>query len=166
MPAIHLTTFIEAPIERVFDLSRSITLHAKTMESTGEKAIGGITSGLINLNETVTWQAKHFFKTRILKSKISAMEPFTFFEDEMIEGDFKSLRHQHHFKPVANGTIMIDMFNFETPYKNFGQLFNRLFLTGYLKKLLEKRNSIIKEYAETGKWKGILASSDYAQSSY
>jgi hypothetical protein len=63
MPTIHLTTFIEAPVKRVFDLSRNITLHKKSMQNTGETAIAGVTSGLINLNETVTWQAKHLFKT-------------------------------------------------------------------------------------------------------
>ena len=156
MPTIHLTTFIEAPAERVFDLSRNITLHKKSMEKSGEKAIAGITSGLINLNETVTWQAKHLFKTRIFKSRISAMEPYTFFEDEMISGDFESVRHEHHFKTIANGTIMIDIFCYESPYGKVGEIFNSLYLTRYLKALLEVRNRVIKEYAETNKWKGIL----------
>ena len=156
MPVIHLTTFVEAPIERVFDLSRSITLHAKSMQSSGEKAIDGVTSGLINLGETVTWQAKHLFKERILKSRISAMTFPTFFEDEMLDGDFKSIRHEHHFKPIANGTIMIDLFHFETPYGKFGELVNNIFLTRYLKKLLAGRNQIVKQYAETNKWKSIL----------
>ncbi|MES1224732.1 MAG: cell division protein, partial [Bacteroidota bacterium] len=52
MPSIHLTTFIAAPVERVFDLSRSITLHKISASHTDEKAIAGITSGLINVNET------------------------------------------------------------------------------------------------------------------
>lgn len=156
MPVIHLTTFVGAPIERVFDLSRSITLHAKSMEASGEKAIDGVTSGLINLNETVTWQAKHFLKQRILKSRISAMTFPTFFEDEMIEGDFKSIRHEHHFKPIANGTIMIDLFHFETPYGKFGELVNTIILTRYMKKLLVSRNQIVKQYAESTKWESIL----------
>jgi ligand-binding SRPBCC domain-containing protein len=156
MPTIHLTTFIEAPVRRVFDLSRNITLHKKTMEKSGEKAIAGVTSGLINLNETVTWQAKHLFKTRIFKSRISAMEPYTFFQDEMVSGDFRSVRHEHHFKTIANGTIMIDFFHFESPYGSLGMIANKLLLTRYLRNLLENRNRIIKEYAETNKWKGIL----------
>jgi ligand-binding SRPBCC domain-containing protein len=156
MPTIHLTTFIEAPLKRVFDLSRNITVHKKSMEKTGERAIAGVTSGLINLNETVTWQAKHLFKTRIFKSRISAMELYTFFEDEMVAGDFRSVRHEHHFKPIANGTIMIDFFHFETPYGSLGQVANKLILTRYLKNLLENRNKVIKHYAETKMWKGLL----------
>jgi ligand-binding SRPBCC domain-containing protein len=156
MPKIHLTSFIAAPIERVFDLSRSINLHQISTASTGEKAIEGIMNGLINKDQTVTWQAKHLFKTRRFTSKISEMKSPEFFVDEMVKGDFKSFHHEHHFKATANGTIMIDLVNFETPYGNFGKIVNRIFLKKYLERFLIKRNEVIKEYAETQKWKTIL----------
>jgi len=156
MPRIHLTTFIAAPVERVFNLSRSISLHKISTAGTNEEAIAGITSGLINLNETVTWRAKHLFKTRQHTSVISAMEMPVQFVDEMVEGEFKSFRHEHHFKPIDNGTIMIDLLDFETPYGTFGKIFNSIYLKKYLEKFLQKRNNVIKEYAETQKWKVIL----------
>ena len=156
MPTIHLTTFVAAPAERVFDLSRSIDLHRKSMAHTGEEAIAGTVSGLLGLDETVTWKAKHLFKTRILRSRITAMNRPLSFTDEMVEGDFKSLRHEHYFKSIGNGTLLIDLFHFESPYGGLGRLANRLFLTDYLKKLLESRNLIIREYAESEKWKFIL----------
>lgn len=156
MPFIHLTTFIAAPVERVFDLSRSINLHKISTAHTGEEAIAGVTSGLINEGETVTWQAKHLFKTRRFTSKISAMTVPQVFVDEMIDGDFKSLRHEHHFKAVDNGTIMIDQMQFETPYGVLGKWMNRFYLRSYLEKLLLHRNAVIKQYAETDKWKAVL----------
>lgn len=156
MPKIHLTTFIAAPIERVFDLSRSINLHQLSTAGTSEKPIDGVITGLINKDETVTWQAKHLFKTRQFTSRITAMQSPAYFTDEMIKGDFKSFYHEHHFKATANGTIMIDLLQFETPYKMLGKMVNSLFLTAYLQKFLAKRNSVIKEYAETQKWKTIL----------
>jgi ligand-binding SRPBCC domain-containing protein len=156
MPTIHLTTFVAAPAQRVFDLARSIDLHRKSMVHTGEEAIAGTTSGLIGLNETVTWKAKHFRKTRFLKSKVTAMDPPLSFADEMVEGDFKSLRHEHHFKRIDNGTLLIDIFTYESPYGGLGRMADRLFLTRYMRNLLELRNKIIKEYAETEKWKFIL----------
>lgn len=156
MPKIHLTSFIAAPVERVFDLSRSINLHQLSTAATNEKAIDGVMSGLINKNETVTWQARHFFKTRQFTSKITEMQSPAMFTDEMIKGDFVSFQHEHHFKPTANGTIMIDLLNFETPYGVIGKIANRLFLRSHLEKLLIKRNAVIKEYAETQKWKTIL----------
>lgn len=156
MTSIHLTTFIIAPIERVFDLSRSINLHKISTAQTGETAIAGVLTGLINENETVTWQAKHLLKQRQFTSKIIEMcRPYSF-TDEMTKGDFKSFSHQHHFKKTNNGTIMIDLLKFESPYGVLGKLFNRFFLKNYLEKLLVKRNKVIKEYAETMKWKVIL----------
>jgi ligand-binding SRPBCC domain-containing protein len=156
MPTIHITTFIAAPIERVFDLGRSINLHKISTAHTKEEAIAGVTSGLININETVTWKARHLFKTRQYTSIISAMEKPIFFIDEMQKGDFKSLRHEHHFKSIDNGTIMIDIMEFESPYGAAGKLFNAIYLKNYLQKFLLKRNAVIKEYAETQKWKAIL----------
>jgi hypothetical protein len=93
MSTIHLTTFIAATIERVFDLSRSISLHKISTAHTNEEAIAGITTGLINKYETVTWRAKHLFKIRTYTSIISEMQSPHFFVDEMQKGDFKSLKH-------------------------------------------------------------------------
>ena len=157
MPKIHITFFIAAPIERVFDLSRSINLHQISTASTNEKAIDGVMTGLINKDETVTWQAKHLFKLRQFTSKITAMKSPDFFTDEMIKGDFTSFHHEHHFKTAENGTIVIDIIHFETPYGIIGKLANSLFLTSYLERLLTQRNEVIKEYAETQKWKTILS---------
>ena len=156
MPSIHLTTFIHAPVERVFDLSRSISLHKISTVDTNEQAIDGVMSGLINLNETVTWQAKHLFKTRRFTSRISAMLRPDHFTDEMVKGDFKSFRHEHHFRSADNGTVMIDMISFESPYGFIGRLFNSIYLKNYIERFLVMRNAVIKDYAETEKWNAIL----------
>jgi ligand-binding SRPBCC domain-containing protein len=156
MSSIHLTTFIAAPIERVFDLSRSINLHKISTAHTNEEAIAGVTSGLINKNETVTWKAKHLFKTRLFTTLISEMQPPTLFIDEMQKGDFKSLKHEHHFKEIDNGTIIIDIMTFESPYGIIGKWFNNIYLKNYLQKFIVQRNLVIKDYAETEKWKAIL----------
>lgn len=156
MPTIHLTTFIAAPVERVFDLSRSIELHKKAMAHTGEQAVAGTTMGLIGLDETVTWKAKHLYKTRIMKVRITAMQqPFSF-TDEMVEGAFKSMKHEHHFKPIENGTLAIDIFTFETPYGALGKMINGVCIRKYMERLLDQRNRMIREYAESDKWKFIL----------
>ena len=156
MCTIHLTTFIAAPIERVFDLSRSISLHKISSAHTNKEAIGGFTSGLINKNETVTWRAKHLFKIRYFTTRISEMQSPNFFIDEMQKGDFKSLKHEHHFKKIDNGTIMIDILNFESPYGIIGKWFNKIYLKNILQKFIVQRNIVIKDYAETGKWKALL----------
>ena len=156
MPTIHLTTFIAAPADRVFDLARNVDLHKKSMAHTGEEAVAGTVTGLIKDGETVTWKAKHLGKSRVLRVKITGMKPPHSFTDEMVSGDFKSMKHEHHFKPVANGTFMIDIFSFESPYGGLGKLVNQVYLTRYMRRLLEQRNQIIKEYAEGEKWKFLL----------
>jgi ligand-binding SRPBCC domain-containing protein len=156
MPTICLSTFIKAPPERVFDLSRSITLHTVSMQHTNEKAVAGRTSGLIELNESVTWRAKHVFKTRFLETRITAMIPYSLFTDEQLKGDFKMMKHEHHFKVHEDGTLMTDIFFFESPHGFLGTLVNFLFLKKYMQKLLQKRNLVIKDYAETDQWKEVL----------
>ncbi|WP_143309529.1 SRPBCC family protein [Chitinophaga vietnamensis] len=156
MPTIHLTTVIHAPLERVFDLSRSITLHKKSMSHRQEEAIKGRTNGLISYNETVTWRAKHLGKMRQLTTRITEMRKADFFCDEMTEGDFTHLKHEHHFKEIGNGTVMIDIMDFGTPYGWLGRCFERIYLQKYMTRLLQRRNDTIKEYAESDKWRVIL----------
>ncbi len=156
MPTIHLTTFIAAPVNVVFDLSRHIGVHKESMARHKEEAVAGIRFGLIEKEETVTWRARHFFKTRLLRSKITEMKKPDMFIDEQVQGDFKMMKHEHHFKPCENGTIVIDLFYFESPYGVLGEWFNRLYFTRYMKRLLEQRNTTIKKIAESEKWKKIL----------
>jgi len=156
MPLIHLTTFIQAPVERVFDLSRNVDLHKVSMRQHREEAVAGTRFGLIGKDETVTWKAKHLFKTRVMRVRITEMQHPSRFVDEQADGSFKLMKHEHHFKPCDNGTIMIDLFHFESPYGAIGKLLNSFYLTRYVKSLLQVRNKVIKEYAEGNKWKGLL----------
>ena len=156
MPIIHLTTFIAAPANVVFDLSRHIGLHKESMVNYKEEAVAGTRFGLIENEDTVTWKAKHLFKSRLLRVKISAMQKPVAFVDEQVQGDFKVMKHEHYFKPCDNGTILIDLFHFELPYGVLGRWFNSLYPTKYMKRLLEQRNKTIKEFAETDKWKKLL----------
>lgn len=161
MPKIELVTEINAPIDICFDLSRSIDLHQISTAHTSEKAISGVTSGLIGLNEHVTWQAIHFGLKQTLSSKITAFERPYYFVDEQIQGAFKSIYHTHKFEEVNGWVTMIDHFDFSTPCGILGKLFNVLILTSYLRKLLLKRNEIIKYYAETDQWKLVLDERKY-----
>ena len=109
MPTIHLTTFIAAPVNVVFDLSRHIGMHKESMASYKEEAVAGTRFGLIEKEETVTWKAKHLFKNRILRVKITEMVKPQMFTDEKLQGDFREKKHKHHFKPCANGNILIKL---------------------------------------------------------
>lgn len=156
MPTIFLETQIKAPIERCFDLSRSIDLHKISTEHTNEEAIAGVTSGLIQLNESVTWRAKHFGIYQALSSKITAFESPVMFVDEMVKGAFKSFRHEHKFSETQDGTLMIDEFDYVSPLGFIGRIVDAVVLKRYMTKLLIKRNDTIKSFAESDEWKKLL----------
>jgi len=148
MTIIELTTYINAPIEQVFDLARSIDLHTQSMAHTGELAIGGRTSGLIEMGETVTWRARHFGRWQTLTSKITEYNYPHYFTDEMVEGAFESFTHQHLFYAINSQTVMKDIFIYQSPHGKWGQLADFLFLGRYMTSLLKKRNKAIKKAAE------------------
>jgi ligand-binding SRPBCC domain-containing protein len=156
MPFIHLTTFIAAPGERVVDLSRSVELHRASMKNYGEKIINGKIAGLMETGDSVTWEARHLFKKRFLKTIVKEMKRPEYFIDEQVTGDFVMMKHEHYFKVVENGTLMIDQFHFESPYGSFGRLINNIYLKKYMQKLLESRNEMIKQVAEGNQWKQYL----------
>jgi ligand-binding SRPBCC domain-containing protein len=156
MPKIELNTKIKADIQIVFDLSRSIDLHKISTEHTNEEAIAGKTSGLISMNESVTWRAKHFGVYQELTSKITAFDRPNYFSDEMVKGAFKSFKHEHHFEEVEGMTLMTDYFEYQSPFGILGKLADILFLKKYMTGLLEKRNMVINDFAESGKWKEVL----------
>ena len=146
---IELSTFIHAPIERCFDLARSIDLHMVSTKQTGEQAIAGRMTGLIELGETVTWRAKHLGVWQTLTSKITQFDFPNSFTDEMVKGAFKSFHHQHLFYSVDEQTVMKDIFIFESPLGMLGKLINFLFLGKYITRLLQERNRVIKKVAES-----------------
>lgn len=150
MPEIIIQTFIAAPVRVCFDLSRSIDLHKISTAHTNEQAIAGTTSGLINMGEFVTWRARHFCIWFEVTSKITSYKANESFTDEMVKGPFKSIKHVHNFEPQNAGTLMTDVFYFQSPFGVFGTIADKLVLKGYLNKLLTQRNRVIKEYAEAG----------------
>lgn len=149
MPKIHLETTINADIQTVFDLSRNIDFHQESTSRTNEKAIAGKTIGLIELGETVTWRAKHLGFYQTLTTKIIEMESPKMFIDVMVKGAFKSMKHQHIFEEKEGKTLMIDIFEFESPFGILGKIFNQIYLKNYLKRFLLERNKMLKEIGES-----------------
>jgi ligand-binding SRPBCC domain-containing protein len=145
MTTIHLTTKIKAPKQTVFDASRNIDIHLQSTSISHETAIAGITSGLINLNETVTWRGKHFGFYHTHKTRITAMIFYDYFVDEMEIGRFESFKHEHYFKEENGVTTMTDKIRYETPFGILGKLFDFLFLKKHLTYFLLNRNQFLRE---------------------
>jgi len=157
MPRIKIFTNIKARIEICFDLSRSIDFHQISTSKTRECAVEGKTHGLIELGETVTWEAYHFFLKQRLTSKITALDFPNHFQDIQISGAFESFTHDHYFSQKGEFVEMIDVFDFEAPFGLLGKIVGWLLLKPYLTRFLKTRNALVKEYAESEKWKVVLS---------
>ncbi len=156
MSIIRLEIHIAAPIERVFDLARSIDLHMDGAKGTDERVVAGRRSGLIGLGETVTWEARHLGVRQQLESEITAYQHPFMFEDTMLKGVFKSFRHVHSFEQTQAGTLMRDEFYYAAPFGILGELAERIFLTAYLRRFIKEKNAHLKAIAESDAWKKYL----------
>jgi ligand-binding SRPBCC domain-containing protein len=149
MPVIRLETRIQAPIERCFDLSLSVDVHCLCATGAHERPVAGVMTGMMKLEDTVTWEAIHFGVRQQLTSKITAYERPHRFTDEMVRGAFQAIKHTHDFVPTDDGTLLIDTFLFRAPLGPLGRLAEALVLTRYMKGLLLARNRCLKQVAET-----------------
>jgi ligand-binding SRPBCC domain-containing protein len=153
MIQIQVTTAIAAPIGRCFDLSRSIDLHMASTNWAGERAIAGITAGLIGPGQEVTWSGRHFGIRVTHTSRISAFEFPTHFQDCMVRGMFRRFCHDHYFETRDGKTLMKDVMEFEAPFGLVGRLVESLLLERHMRRLLQRRNRCIQQTAESEDWK-------------
>jgi ligand-binding SRPBCC domain-containing protein len=160
VPEIEIVVTVRAPVERCFDLARSIDLHQATLAATGERAVAGVTTGLIALGETVTWEARHFGVRQRLTSRITAFDRPHHFRDSMVRGAFAHFDHDHWFEPDGAGrTRMRDRFVCRSPLGALGRLADALFLERYMRDLLLGRNLAVKRVAESDDWQTYLRGS-------
>jgi ligand-binding SRPBCC domain-containing protein len=152
MVRLEEITIIRAPIERCFDLARSVEVHLAGNVHWGESAvaIAGVTSGLVGMGQRVTWRARHFWVRQNLTSEITAFEPPVYFQDTMIRGAFRSMQHDHFFRSLPSGeTEMKDVFRFAAPIPMLGRAAEIVVLRRYMKALLQERNAAIQQIAES-----------------
>jgi ligand-binding SRPBCC domain-containing protein len=62
------------------------------------------------------------------------------------------MEHHHHFEPSSGGTIMRDVFTYESPLGILGRIADFLFLERYMRSFLIERNRVIKATAESDAW--------------
>lgn len=148
MSKIVLETRIQAPAEVCFDLMRDIRIHTETTAQTGERAVAGVTDGMIELGQTVTFEGKHLGLRRSLTVKVVEFDRPRRFIDVMIAGPFKSFVHIHEFVPADLGTLIRDTLIWESPYGIVGKIFDKLLLERNLRKLVRTRNAALKAIAE------------------
>lgn len=150
MPRFEEVTYIAALPERVFDVSLDVDTHTGSMAGSGEQAIAGMTAGLMELGDTVTWRARHFGVWWRMTSRITAHVRPRHFVDEQVRGPFSHWRHEHWFDADGAGTRMRDIVEYKPPLGPLGAVANVLVLRRYMVRLIRLRNQHIKELLEAG----------------
>jgi ligand-binding SRPBCC domain-containing protein len=156
MVSIHLTTFIEAPMQRVYDLARHISVLKGAFTGTPVQVSSGGGAYLFQRGDSLTFQSRNLGRTRTITARITEMDGKSIFTEEQVKGDLKSYRHTHHFKPTENGTIMIDLIECEGPRDFLGSLAGASAMKRYVEKMTSRRIDNIRQYAESDKWKAVL----------
>lgn len=156
MAVVEFQLEVNAPIKRVFDLSRSIEVHLASTGKTQERAVAGVTSGLIGMNEEVEWEAIHFGVRQRLRSRITRFQEPTHFRDSMVAGAFRRFDHDHFFDEAGGGTLMRERFDYNAPLSFLGSLAERLFLSSYMRRFLWERARVVKAIAESDDWRRYL----------
>lgn len=152
MPIIKHEISIHAPIQVCFDVARTVEVHAGKTLLTKQIAIGGITFGLMERGDFVTWETTHFgMKQKLTSQIIEMVKPYRF-TDAMVHGAFHSFTHTHEFIERDTETIMKDTFLYKSPFGILGKVANRLFLENYMSHFIARHAQKVKKVAEATKY--------------
>lgn len=166
MLEFHEVSVIDAPAERCFDLARSVEVHLLDNSHCGEPtaAISGQTTGLVEMGQHVTWQARHLGVRQKLTTRVTAFHRPVFFQDTMCAGAFRSMQHDHFFRPlIGDRTEMTDILRICAPVPVLGRIAELLVLRRYMHGLLCDRCRVTKRVAESpAAWKQYLSHSEPA----
>lgn len=78
-------------------------------------------------------------------SEITEYDPPRRFVDEQVVGPYRRWRHIHEFRPVGNGTEIIDVVEYELPFGRLGRLAHALFVARQLRTIFDYRERIVAE---------------------
>ncbi len=156
MGTIRLVTRLRAPRERCFDLARSVDVHLESAAATGERAVAGVTAGLLALGDEVTWRAKHLGVWQHLTSRMTELDRPHHFRDSMVRGAFTRFDHDHDFAQAGDTCVMTDVFDYTSPLGVLGRVVDRLLLDRYLEQFLLERNAQLQRLAESEGWRRYL----------
>jgi ligand-binding SRPBCC domain-containing protein len=149
MTRIVIETKIYAPIELCFDLARDVNAHRESAAFSSEQVVPpGRTEGLLELGDLVAFEGRHFgFKQRFV-ARITALDRPHRFDDEMIQGSFKWLRHFHEFTSTDDLTVMRDTLEWEPPLGIIGCLADALFVRRHMLWFVSTKQNGLKRMAE------------------
>ncbi len=149
MTRIIIETKIHAPIELCFDLARDVSAHTESAAFSSERVVApGRTSGLLELGDLVAFEGRHFGVKQRFIARITLLNRPKRFDDEMVRGSFKWLRHVHEFEFNNGITTMRDTLEWEPPFGMIGRLVDQLCLRRHMHWFVSTKQNALKRIAE------------------
>lgn len=114
------------------------------------KGFDGRCLRLLKIEYAALLEAVHLGVRQRLTSRIVIMRRPSYFRDSMMHGAFKRMDHDHIFESTSPAvTVMKDVFDYISPLGVIGKLADWLFLERDMRRLLEERNQMLKQLAES-----------------
>ena len=149
MTRIVIETRIYAPIELCFDLARDVNAHRESAAFSSERVVPpGRTEGLLELGDLVAFEGRHFGVKQRFVARITALDRPRRFDDQMVQGSFKWLRHYHEFSFSHGITTMRDTLEWEPPLGILGRVADFLFLRRHMHWFVSTKQNGLKRIAE------------------
>lgn len=142
-------TVIHAPVERCFDMARDVAAHVESAAFSGEKLVPpGKLEGTLGLGDLVAFEGRHFGLRQRFVARITEVTPPRRFVDEMVSGAFRWLRHEHEFVMHAEGTLMRDVLEWESPLGFIGRIADALFVRRHMEWFVRTKQENLKRIIE------------------
>ncbi len=149
MTSIVIETKIHAPIELCFDLARDVKAHSESAAFSAERVVPpGRTEGLLELGDLVAFEGRHFGIRQRFVARITVLKRPHRFDDEMVQGSFKWLRHFHEFSFTDGVTTMRDTLVWEPPLGIIGRLADHFFIRDHMQWFVATKQNGLKRMAE------------------
>ncbi|MFT5328822.1 MAG: ligand-binding SRPBCC domain-containing protein [Planctomycetaceae bacterium] len=147
---------IRAPIERCFDIARSVDVHKDTSTLIRGRAIAGKRTGLSDLGDETTWSARFFGLRFKIRTRVTRMVKSQYFCERRVSGLIERFEHDYHFTENEGSTRMEDVFSISLPLGLLGQGLLQLVLRPKLERVQMHRLQAIQQICEGDKWRQYL----------
>lgn len=139
---------VKAPLEEVFDFfvdSRNLTL---LTPPTVKFRLLSIDPKITHQGQRLDFEIRPFIVRFHWISEITEFVPPFRFVDEQIEGPYRYWRHDHHFRPHLQGTIIRDQVSYELPLGLMGHIAHTLFVRQQIQRIFTYRRQQLEKYLD------------------
>ncbi|MDE3104815.1 MAG: SRPBCC family protein [Acidobacteriota bacterium] len=154
MLTMRRTTWIAAPVERVFRLAACLDLQLLAGERRGLRILAGRGQGLLAGGDRITWRQRVLGLPIRYQTEVNVWHPHHHFRTMMLLGPLRSYHHDRYFAAQNDGTRLQD----EVTLRPGGVTawLPTAVLRSQLQKRLLERNARLKQVAESNDWHTYL----------